>query len=569
MGYRLSVIGNKLCIVYLIGIVFIPAITRGQDIENIAKEKPVSLSGSLSLGSWYSHTSGIQDRRSPFSWYITGAPTLSVYGIMFPFSFTISEQQRYYSQPFNQFGVSPYYKWITLHGGYRSMYLSDYSYAGEIFLGGGIELNPGKFRFSALYGRLRKATEETTDTSLQVPNLPPTYKRMAYGVKIGVGSGVNYVDLIIFKAFDDSSSLAIKPSDITFTPADNLVVGIKSGFLLFKRITLGFDVSASALTRDLTLPDIEGNIPDELKKFDKALVVNGSTVLLTAGNASIGYTMRSFGIQFKVRRIDPGYQSLGITYVQSDLIDYTLIPSFNLLKGKIRLNASLGLRKDDLLGNKTAQTTRTIGSVNLNVNPSQKFGFTLNYANYGTTQQSGQLQLNDSIQVSMVNETYGGTFRLTGVNDRIVSSFVLFGNYNRLQDRNEFTSNFTESDSWVTNANYSLSLVKITLTVNASYSVSHFSTALQTVFSNGPVVGINKSFIDNKINLGANFNYQSRKVNDAKDGSVTQFNMNFRYAFFKKHSLSLDLLVTNNTSSNISSYTFNEQRITFRYGYTF
>ncbi len=548
--------------------IFAPSLF-GQNIENITKEKPVKLSGSLSLGSWYNHTTGINDRREPFSWYITGAPTVTLYGIVLPFSFTISEQQRYFSQPFNQFGVSPYYKWITLHAGYRSMYFSDYSYAGEIFLGAGVELNPGKFRFSAMYGRMRKAVEEVTDTTLQIPNLPPSYKRIAYGMKVGVGSATNFVDFILFKAIDDSASLKKRPVKSVIAPAANFVTGIKAGFLLLKHVSLGFDVSASALTRDLSLPDLGENASDISRKFDKTLPVNGSTVLLTAGNAFIGYASRHFGLRFKVRRIDPGYQSLGITYIQSDLIDYTLIPTFNLFKGKIRLNSSVGLRKDNLLGNKSAQTTRTIGSANLNIIPSNTYGFTLNYANYGTTQQSGLIQLNDSIQVSMVNETFGGTFRLTGVTEKRVSAFVIFGNFNRLQDRNEFTSSLTESESWVGNVNYSLSFVKAALNFSLSYTASFFTTAMRDILSTGPVIGVNKTFKENKFSMGTSLNYQARTVDNKNDGSVTQLNLNSRYTFLKKHSLSLDILVTNNTSSNISSYTFNEQRITFRYEYTF
>jgi len=57
---------------------------------------------------------GKEAYRKPFTWMLTGSPTLSVYGITLPFSFTISEQQRNFRQPFNKFGVSPYYKWAKL-----------------------------------------------------------------------------------------------------------------------------------------------------------------------------------------------------------------------------------------------------------------------------------------------------------------------------------------------------------------------------------------------------------------------------------------------------------------------
>src|SRR5690606_30555610 len=105
-------------------------------------------------GMWYYGTSGIASRRQPFSWYITGAPVVSIYGISFPFSMTVSEQERRYAQPFNRYGVSPRYKWLTLHAGYRNVRFSDFTLAGVNMLGGGVEINPGIFRFGAMAGRI-------------------------------------------------------------------------------------------------------------------------------------------------------------------------------------------------------------------------------------------------------------------------------------------------------------------------------------------------------------------------------------------------------------------------------
>jgi len=79
-------------------------------------------------------------------WYLQGSPVITVYGIVLPFSFRLSEQQRDFRQPFNQFGVSPYYKWAKLHLGYRSHNWSTYALAGHSITGVGLELTPGKFQ---------------------------------------------------------------------------------------------------------------------------------------------------------------------------------------------------------------------------------------------------------------------------------------------------------------------------------------------------------------------------------------------------------------------------------------
>ncbi len=543
-------------------------LSYSQDLEQIGEEKPVKFSGSLNVGTWFYGSNGIKNRRSPFSWYLSGSPTVSIYNLTFPFSFTISEQQRYFSQPFNQFGVSPYYKWITVHGGYRSMYFSDYTLAGEVFLGGGVELNPGKFRFAALYGRFRRAIEEETDTSLQIPNLPASYRRMGYGIKLGVGSNANYIDFILFKATDDSSSLSKRPVSTPIAPMDNLVTGIRSNLLIANRVSFGFDVSASALTMD-TKTFESFQLPVELDRFSNLLIINQSTVIHTAGHASLQYTGDNFGLLFKIKRIDPGYQSLGIYYIQSDLIDYTISPDLRLFKGKLYVKSSFGLRKDNLNNKKIAETQRTIGSMALNFNPSTKFGISLNYANYGTSQASGLIQLNDSIRMSVVNTTFGGNARFSNVNERYVSSFVLMANYSEMNDQNQYTREFTESNSVVGNLTYNFSLVKTGTSFNASYNYTKFDNNFNGVVTHGPVTGISKRFLNNKLTTSFNMNYQKRSVDGSDDGGIFQSSLRFSYTIKKKHSINIEGYYTKNNSNNVSSFTYNEQRLSLRYGYVF
>lgn len=96
-----------------------------QDLENISKQKPFAISSSLDIRGIGYTVDGIQARRSPFTYIVSGSPTITIYGLSIPLSFTFSEQDRSFRQPFNQFGLSPNYKWITLHGGYRNITFSN------------------------------------------------------------------------------------------------------------------------------------------------------------------------------------------------------------------------------------------------------------------------------------------------------------------------------------------------------------------------------------------------------------------------------------------------------------
>ena len=132
----------------------IPAFS--QDLSSLSGQDPFRINGSVTAKLQFYGTDKENPSRSPFMWYLQGNPVITVYGIVLPFSFRVSEQQRDFRQPFNQFGVSPYYKWVKLHLGYRSHNWSTYSLAGHSIAGAGLELTPGKFQVGLATGRLLK-----------------------------------------------------------------------------------------------------------------------------------------------------------------------------------------------------------------------------------------------------------------------------------------------------------------------------------------------------------------------------------------------------------------------------
>ena len=100
---------------------FQPYSATGQDIEHLKLNNKVSLHGNLNLQLEYYHASEIDPRKKEFSWLINGNPTLNLFGIQVPFSFLFSNFENKFYQPFNQFGISPYYRWVKLHLGYRNI----------------------------------------------------------------------------------------------------------------------------------------------------------------------------------------------------------------------------------------------------------------------------------------------------------------------------------------------------------------------------------------------------------------------------------------------------------------
>ncbi|QEC73737.1 hypothetical protein FSB73_20770 [Arachidicoccus ginsenosidivorans] len=115
----------KKCIVYIFALALqASTVLFAQDLSNLSSQKPVTLSGGIGAGTQFYTSNEPYKSRDPFIWNLNGNVTANIYSVSLPFSFVINQYSKSYSTPFSQFGLSPTYKWATLHLGYRSMELS-------------------------------------------------------------------------------------------------------------------------------------------------------------------------------------------------------------------------------------------------------------------------------------------------------------------------------------------------------------------------------------------------------------------------------------------------------------
>lgn len=366
-----------------------PAITAvAQDLAGIGNRKPVSLRGNLNVQLEYYKASGIDPRKKDFSWLIAGSPVLEVYGVQIPFSFLFSNFENRFYQPFNQFGISPYYKWAKLHLGYRNINWSPYTLAGHRMLGAGVELTPKNFRIGFMYGQLRRSA--SIDSAMNANPFKirptPTFKRVGYAAKLGYGNNNNYIDLIYFHGEDKENSLATNLKD-SIQPAENTTVGISFKLKLAKNLSWKTDVGFSAYTINR---NDEKDTTDENKSVEKIMQLFAEDKLSTryyfAGETRIGYRLRKWGADVVYKRIEPDYKSMGAYFFQSDLQEYSLGTYLRLDSGRLNISGNLGFQQDNLKKQKSATSKRFIGSANISYIPSPKFGVIANYSNFGITQ---------------------------------------------------------------------------------------------------------------------------------------------------------------------------------------
>src|SRR5580692_12924668 len=104
---------------------------RAQNLDGLKGQKPAIFHGSLGAGADFYNSNEAYPTRPPFAWNVYGSFTPSVYGVSLPFSFVVTQYGKSYASPFTQLGISPSYKWVKLHLGYRAITFSPLVFAGQ------------------------------------------------------------------------------------------------------------------------------------------------------------------------------------------------------------------------------------------------------------------------------------------------------------------------------------------------------------------------------------------------------------------------------------------------------
>ena len=446
---------------------------RAQDLETIDEAAPFTLTGSVSATvSGSVRSGGGEARYDPSAWTLSGSMTPTVYTVQLPFSFLLSSYDRSITQPFNQFGMSPSYKSLRGHFGYRSMSMSRYTLQGITFLGAGLEFNPGLIEVQGMVGRLQRAVEEDT-TRLAVA---PAYERWGQAVKVAFGDEVTRFEASWFHAKDDTASLRRPFLKADIAPQENTAFGGLLRFGIVDGVSVEAEGGASIVTANLRSGSVDLGSTSVPKVIGDIHDVRSSSRLNLAGRAAISYRGDGYGLQLGYEYVEPEFQSLGGNTFTTDVANLTIAPNVSLLEGQIQLSGSVGLQHDNLLGTRIARTNRVIGSLNASYN-TETFGVSANYSNFSVDQQAGRAPVNDSIRARSVTQSAQLVPRLTLSNEETSQSYSLLGGVQDYTDLNANTAQLTSNRSFTGGIVYSLALLKSRMSAGASLTGTAVETA--------------------------------------------------------------------------------------------
>jgi len=539
--------------------------TYAQDLTHFKQNKS-SLHGSIAGTGIFYNSSGITPRKEPFSYILSGNLSVNLKGFVLPFSFTYSDRNRSYRQPFNQFGLSPRYKWATLHLGYRNINFSKYVLGGHTIFGVGIELMPGKFRFGAVYGRLQKNTNQATNVNNPLNDTITAFTRKVMSFKIGIGSKKTFFDLIVMRANDDSTSLNPSDRDKENLPASNFVTGINTRLAFTQTLHIELEAAYSIYTSDQN-SIISINAPAFVNKI---IPINLSSQGYMAIRSLLEYkSKKGIKLTLAYRRIDPGYKSMGTYFINNDLENITVNAGFNALKRKLRFSGSIGMERNNLKTARNATTKKVIGSAMLSYDPVPVFGITVNYSNYSINQQAGRVQIADSIKLYQTNGTFMVMPHFQFINkDNTISQFIsLVYTQMNLNDKNT-SSGFNNSFTTINNMlSYNITFLPISLSLTTTFNYNKVSMTAGNSTNKGGSVGISKGLLKNKMNLGFMANL-TQSINDQQTMLVFTPGLTARARLGKHHQIRLKANIISNKNQTNNNQTI-EQLGDLSYVFTF
>lgn len=575
MEIRINNFLHSLFAVY--GILFIISNGKTQDLNAIDKKNPIKVTGGLNATQTFYQANGIQNRRDPYYWLLNANLNFKILGIIdVPLSASISQQNRSYTQPFNMYGISPRYKAVTVHAGYRSMQFSNFTLGGNIFLGGGVEVAPENswIKGSVMYGRFTKGVSIAETQG--VVSGTPAFERWGYGTKITIGRKQDrQFDFVAFHGKDNFTSIPTKVADsFNLKPAENMVVGIVTRQSITEKILVDVEYTMSAYTQDTRMSHEEVEKNKVYNNLGPLFTANVSTQFNKAILGNLTYNARLYQFRISYRRIDPEFKTMGSVFLNNDIEDITGNLGWRMFKNKMNISTGAGVQRNNLDNNLASNMNRFIGNITCAFMVSKKLNLNANYSNFIANTKINNSRINpnqltltqnaDSLAYNQVTNSASVGFNYTTGNEKIKHSLFSNGNYQKANDNHNNSSIF-----YNVNTGYQHTFVPIgfNLTLSANYNTS-FIKDINTK-SLGPNLSVSKQLFKKVLRTTLGVTYLQTYANEIKTGTNSMFRFSNTVKKGKNHSITMDLVYMTTNMISSTGTSFNEFRGNLVYGFIF
>ncbi|MBP9210106.1 MAG: hypothetical protein KBF37_07290 [Saprospiraceae bacterium] len=551
--------------------VLLPCLVSSQDISSFRKGNLFKKSAYLSLSYNGSYQSRDTAEVNSSGYLASFRGNLELFSIQIPIHLTFRTGRftAGFSNPFVRFGMSPSYRWIKLHLGHRVMQFSNYSLNGITFLGAGVELTPGLFRFSGLYGTV-KTPNYHLDSLAFYSHLIQDYRRSLYGMKLGFGKDRRHIDFHFLKTKDDYIANTDSLINRTiFPPAENLVLGAKGKFAFLQGFQFEVNADLSTLTNNqLAREDsLQDKRSRDIQKFvDPFMTTNNTTRANLAYDASLQYNHRFINVGIVFKHIDPNYRSFGMHYIQDDVEDITLRLGLRAWKNKLVLNTVSGWQKSNLNSIRRNTSKKTILSANAMVAPHKNFALQGSFSNFTMDQSPGIAQLNDTFRLVRNTAVLQLSPQLKFGSANWPQQLGLSYQQSELEDVSPLASGFGTGKVIHYSLNYNVQAraLKASMSLGLLTGTEQFEQGEQR--RSGANLSFSKNFEKPKLAFRAGGGYYRLIAGDLEDGNTLNFSLSCGYSI--NTSLSVNTSLAYLDKSSLVTPQFKDWRLSINLNYS-
>ncbi|MBL0055303.1 MAG: hypothetical protein IPP31_03755 [Chitinophagaceae bacterium] len=339
---------------------------------------------------------------------------------------------QFITNPMNNFGLNPKYKWAELQLGTQYLKYSELSTGDIGVFGAGFDLRPGVYRIKFFTG----ISQQGVNFFAGPPSVTGAYKRQNWMFQLGAEKEGKYLVALNFaKGKDVASSSA--PPPLTVRPQEGFVMSLVGDVYFKKGWYVKTEGSRSTFTKDITTP--YNPLIDDFKPFIRART---STVTDYAVQATMGKKSANFDIGLTTKYLGAGFQTTGYPYLQPDRLDYTVNTRFNAWKKKINVVASVGQRVNNV-SNTALKAKQFIGNLNWYTQFNDHWSLNVNYNNFGF-QSAGGI---NPYGIKNVSNDLGVNPTFTWMNTKMMHLLSMSYNYSKYDERDVITGLTTSNNT--------------------------------------------------------------------------------------------------------------------------
>ena len=363
------------------------------------------------------------------------------------------------------------------------------------------------------------------------------------------------------------SSMDSIPENSSLTPAENLVVSLRTEQKFLKQFHFTFEYARSYYTNDIRAE--ESHNGSLFSPLTFLLDEKTSTESSTAMDAKLGYEGSIFfgGIGFQ--RIDPNYRSMGAYFFLNDIQKITVDPGVKLFENRLRIATSYGYQENNLADTKSLKTIRKIGSVNVTARLGKSYQFTGNYSNFGVGQKEGFSTMDPAQQISQVTQNWSMNHSFNLQRQNSMHNLNLMVNRQDLDDNNVGTAAISNYTSGTYSINYMISILPAVFSVNAGYVFTTYTIAQQDIRYYGPSINLNKSFFENKLQLMVTANRFINTTDDVVTRKLSRYSFRVSYKISRKQKLILKTYLNEGRTPDDVAKNYTETKVELNYTYHF